>query len=124
VTQRLLEEGSDNRFATIAKTASERPAERRRAAQGVEQLIERKTREVGVTSGHRPIGGSGLGGELEASSASQLGRQCIDDALELARGGHLRHLAQTGDDPAPGLAVLVAERLGQCEIAVRPLDMK
>ena len=55
------------------------------------------TREDRVAGVHRAIGGSGLGVELSGASPSQLGQQFIDGPLELARGGHHRHPAQTGD---------------------------
>src|ERR1019366_2343493 len=81
-------------------------------------LVKQKTGEVGITGGDRSIGGSRLCRQLWRRTSSQLSGKGLDDPLELARGGHLRHLAQTGDNPAPGLAVLVAKRLGQSEIAI------
>ena len=42
------------------------------------------------------IGGRRLGGELTRSGPAQLGRQCLDDTLELAGVGHLRDFAEPG----------------------------
>jgi hypothetical protein len=102
----------------MANTASGRPTE---PADGLEELVQQEPGEVGVTRGHGPIGGSGLAGELDAGSASQLYRQCLDDAFELARALKIRDLAEPGDDPVPGLARLISIRLGQGQIAVNLL---
>jgi hypothetical protein len=105
-------------LATMANTASERPTERRRRPMAVEELVQQQPGEVSITGGHRSIGGSGLGVSSMLGPASQLNRQCLDDAFELARALEIRDLAEPGDDPVPGLARLVSIGLGQGEIAV------